>query len=128
MFQSMRSATEPPDSAAGPNVPAPIVFCPTSACPLTFRGTSTRGVAAGDAAADRWNQYECRTGGRYEVRVSRRAPVTGAAWPAEIARAEGAGADEVLVKPFLPDALLAAAFRTWRRRRGVLHTPATRIQ
>jgi CheY-like chemotaxis protein len=45
--------------------------------------------------------------------------VTGAARPAEIARAEGAGADEVLVKPFLPDALLAAAFRSWRRRRGV---------
>ena len=44
--------------------------------------------------------------------------VTGAARPSEIARAEGAGADEVLVKPFLPDALLAAACRTWRRRRG----------
>jgi CheY-like chemotaxis protein len=44
--------------------------------------------------------------------------VTGAARPAEIARATSAGADEVLVKPFLPDALLAAAFRTWRRRRG----------
>jgi len=34
--------------------------------------------------------------------------VTGAARPAEIARATSAGADEVLVKPFLPDALLAA--------------------
>lgn len=44
--------------------------------------------------------------------------VTGAARPSEIARAEGAGADEVLVKPFLPDGLLAATFRTWRRRRG----------
>jgi len=45
--------------------------------------------------------------------------VTGAARPSEIARAEGAGADEVLVKPLAPGALLAAAFRTWRRRRGV---------
>jgi CheY-like chemotaxis protein len=48
--------------------------------------------------------------------------VTGAAAAADIARAEAAGADEVLVKPFLPDALLAATFRSWRRRHGV--TPA----
>lgn len=33
---------------------------------------------------------------------------------ADIARAERAGADAVLVKPFLPDALGAAAFRSWR--------------
>jgi two-component system phosphate regulon response regulator PhoB len=54
--------------------------------------------------------------------------VTGASRPAEIARAGGAGADEVLVKPFLPDALLAAVFRSWRRRRGVETGPAARIQ
>ena len=51
--------------------------------------------------------------------------VTADAWPAEIARAEGAGADEVLAKPFLPDALVAAAFRSWRRRRGVDDRSAT---
>lgn len=39
---------------------------------------------------------------------------TGAASPADIARAERAGADAVLVKPFLPTALLEAAFRSWR--------------
>jgi CheY-like chemotaxis protein len=50
--------------------------------------------------------------------------VTVAARPAEIARAQGVGADEVLVKPFQPDALLAAAVRTWRRRCGIDHPPA----
>lgn len=69
MFQPMRSAHEPPDAVAGPSVPPPVVFCPTCARPLTFRGTSTRSVAAVDAAGERWNQYECRTCGRYEFRV-----------------------------------------------------------
>ena len=62
------------------------------------------------------------------TRAAAIAVLTGAARSAEIARAEGAGADQVLVKPFLPDALLAAAFLTWRRRRGVEHPPAKWIQ
>jgi len=43
--------------------------------------------------------------------------VTSAAHPAEIARATRAGADEVLVKPCLPDTVVEAAYRSWRRRR-----------
>ena|SRR5438067_6076880 len=44
--------------------------------------------------------------------------VTSAAHPAEIARATRAGADEVIVKPCLPEAVVEAAYRSWRRRRA----------
>jgi len=36
-----------------------------------------------------------------------------------VARALDAGADEVLVKPCMPDDLVAAAARSWQRRRVV---------
>jgi CheY-like chemotaxis protein len=42
--------------------------------------------------------------------------VTAQALPEDVTRAFTAGADEVLVKPFLPDDVVAAACRTWRRR------------
>jgi len=71
MLQPMRSAQEPPDLVDSPSV-SPVVFCPTCACPLTYRRTVTRSVAAGDAAGARWNEYECRTCGRYQFRVYRR--------------------------------------------------------
>jgi CheY-like chemotaxis protein len=44
--------------------------------------------------------------------------VTAAAYPADIARAQRAGADEVLVKPYVPDDLVVAVCRTWRRRQA----------
>jgi CheY-like chemotaxis protein len=42
--------------------------------------------------------------------------ITAGALPADIARATQAGADEVVVKPCLPDDLRAAAERSWHRR------------
>jgi CheY-like chemotaxis protein len=43
---------------------------------------------------------------------------TADAFPADIARALDAGADEVLVKPYLPEDLIAAVCRSWQRRQG----------
>jgi CheY-like chemotaxis protein len=42
--------------------------------------------------------------------------ITGAAFPKELARAHSIGADEVLVKPCLPDEIATATYRSWRRR------------
>ena len=44
--------------------------------------------------------------------------VTSAAFPTDVARAEEAGADAVLVKPWLPEALIEATMASWRRRRA----------
>jgi CheY-like chemotaxis protein len=44
--------------------------------------------------------------------------VTAAAYPADIARAQRAGADEVLVKPYMPADLVVAVCRAWRRRQA----------
>src|SRR5919198_5101929 len=41
---------------------------------------------------------------------------TAAAFPEDIARAREAGADEVLVKPYMPEALIAAVWRLWQLR------------
>ncbi len=43
---------------------------------------------------------------------------TAAAFPDDIARALDAGADEVLVKPYLPEELIAAVSRSWQRRKA----------
>jgi CheY-like chemotaxis protein len=50
--------------------------------------------------------------------------VTSAAYPADIARAQRAGADEVIVKPYLPDDLIVAVRRTWRRRQAAVRMRA----
>jgi CheY-like chemotaxis protein len=43
---------------------------------------------------------------------------TADAFPDNIARAMDAGADEVLVKPYLPEDLIAAVCRAWQRRKA----------
>jgi len=50
--------------------------------------------------------------------------LTAAAYPDELDRAINASADEVLVKPCLPDDVMAAAYRQWRRRRAEQGVPA----
>ena len=52
--------------------------------------------------------------------------LTAAAYPDDLDRAINAGADEVLVKPCLPDDVMAAAYRSWRRRNAEQGVPANR--
>jgi CheY-like chemotaxis protein len=51
--------------------------------------------------------------------------VTALAYPDDLDRAINAGADEVLVKPCLPDDVMAAAYRSWRRRYGDQGVPTS---
>jgi CheY-like chemotaxis protein len=50
--------------------------------------------------------------------------VTAAAYPADVARARNAGADEVLVKPYFPDDLIVAVRRSWQRRQAASESRA----